>query len=90
MVGGQGIHAGLTSIFECLVLGYAETSAQALRDSTTVSLDGKSYGKIGRLIRDRNNDPELFVPFQNRLKVQDVEENDTESVEEPKKKRGKK
>lgn len=74
MVGGEGIHEGLTSLFECLVYKHATASSQALKESTTISLDGKSYGKIGRLIRDRDSDPEIFIPFMNRLRVQDVEE----------------
>lgn len=87
MIGGEGIHSGLTSMFECLVYDYAESSAQALRDSTTISLDGKSYGKLGRIIRDRYNDPDIFAPFKNRLIAEsiEVEEVDTESIEEPKK-----
>lgn len=90
MVGGEGIHQGLTAMFECLVLEYAESSAQSLKESTTVSLDGKSYGKIGKLIRDRHSNPEVFIDFMNRLKVQEVEELDTESTEEEKPKRKKK
>lgn len=90
MVGGEGIHEGLSALFECLVLDYAESSAQALRDSTTISLDGKSYGKLGKLIRDRHTDPELFIPFMNRLKVQEVEEDDTESIEQDEKPKRKK
>lgn len=67
MVGGEGIHAGLTSVIECLIYGYAESSAQMLKESATISLDGKSYGKMGKLIRDRNSDPEIFIPFKNAL-----------------------
>lgn len=78
MIGGQGIHAGLTAVFECLVLGYAEASAQALRGSTSISLDGVSYGKIDKLIRDRD-DEDLFRAFANRLRVEVVEEVETES-----------
>lgn len=89
VIGGQGIHAGLTAVFECLILGYAEASAQALRDSTSISLDGMSYGKISKLIRDRNDD-ELFKAFHNRLRVETVVEDDTESTPEPKKKGKKK
>jgi len=90
MVGGEGVHKGLTAMFECLVYDYAESSAQSLRDSTTITLDGKSYGKIGRIIRDRKDD-EMFVPFLNALKANAiVDEDDTESIPEPKKKRGKK
>lgn len=67
MVGGEGIHAGLTSVIECLIYGYAESSAQMLKESATISIDGKSVGKLGKLIRDRNSDPEIFIPFKNAL-----------------------
>lgn len=84
MIGGQGIHAGLTAVFENLVLGYAEASAQALRDSTSITLDGVNYGKISKLIRDRD-DEDLFKPFMNRLRVEVVEEDDTVSKKGKKK-----
>jgi len=78
MVGGEGIHSGLTSIIECLIYGYAEASAAKLSESTTISLDGKSYGKLGKIIRDRKDD-ELFVPFQNSLRASSIVVDDTES-----------
>lgn len=84
MIGGQGIHAGLTAVFECLMLGYAEASAQALRDSTSITLDNVNYGKISKLIRDRD-DEDLFKPFHNRLRVEVVEEEDTVSKKGKKK-----
>jgi len=87
MVGGVGIHQGLTSVFECLIYEYAESSSQALKDSTTISLDGKSFGKLGRMIRDRDSDPEIFIPFMNRLKVQEVDTESNEDEEEPKSKK---
>lgn len=85
IIGGEGIHGGLTSLFECLIMGYAESSSKAIKDTSTISLDGKSYGKLGRIIRDRADD-EMLRAFQNRLKVEMVEEqDDTESTETPKK-----
>jgi len=74
MIGGEGIHAGLTAMMECLILGKAESSAKTLSETSTISLDGTSYGKLGKIIRDRKDD-EMFKAFRNALKVQ----NDTES-----------
>lgn len=87
MVGGEGIHEGLTAIMECLLYGYAESSAQSIKESATISLDGKSYGKWGQIIRKRHDDPEMFIPFINRLKVQDVEVEEETEDEEPKRKK---
>jgi hypothetical protein len=88
MVGGEGIHQGLTAIIECLIYGHAESSAQSIKESATISLDEKTYGKWGHLIHKRHDDPDMFIPFINRLKVQDVEvEEDETEVEEPKKKK---
>lgn len=77
MVGGEGIHAGLTSMMECLLYGYAKSSAQSLKESATISLDGTSYGKLGKIIRDRSDD-DVFVPFKNALKsnIIDTKSND--------------
>jgi RecA/RadA recombinase len=75
LVGGEGIHAGLTAIMECLILGKAESSAKTLSETATISLDGTSYGKLGKIIRDRKDD-ELFKAFRNALKI------DTESSED--------
>lgn len=74
LVGGEGIHAGLTAMMECLILGKAESSAKTLSETSTISLDGTSYGKLGKIIRDRKDD-EMFKAFRNALKI------DTESEE---------
>lgn len=77
LVGGEGIHAGLTAMIECLIFGLAESSAKSLTETSTISIDGASMGKLGKIIRDRK-DEEIFVPFRNALKAQS---NDTESTE---------
>lgn len=80
MIGGEGIHQGLTSMFECLIYGYATSSAQALKGSATISLDGTSYGKLDKILRDRDSID--FKPFTNALKAgQAEEEEDLESEE---------
>ena len=91
IIAGEGIHVGLSALWDCVIAGHATLSAKSIKDSVVVNMDGVSYGKMRGLIADRNN-PELFVPFINRLREveepSDVEED--ESEEEPKKKRGKK
>lgn len=73
MQGGEGIHVGLTAMWDCILGGVAKLSAKAVKDSNTVSLDGTSYGKLGYIIEHRHDDPEFFVPFQNALRENDVE-----------------
>lgn len=91
MVGGEGLHGGLTAMVECLIMGYADISSKKFTETATISLDGKSYGKVKNILRDRA-DNDMFVAFQNRLRVEMVEEDDdTESIEiEDKPKRKKK
>lgn len=72
MIGGEGMHQGLTAMFECLIYGLASSSAKALKESAAISLDGVSYGKLGKIIRDRDNID--FTPFTNALKASVVEE----------------
>jgi RecA/RadA recombinase len=81
MVGGEGAHLGLTSVFENLVYGYAISSSQSIKETSTVTLDGKSYGKIGYMIEHRD-DADLFKDFQNRLLASEVTSSQTEETEE--------
>lgn len=60
VIGGQGVHAGLTAVFECVNLGLAEVERKTIR------MDGKSYGKIANLITNWK-DESLFAPFYNSL-----------------------
>lgn len=81
MVAGEGIHTGLTAVWDCIVKGLATSSAANIKETSTISLDGKSYGKLKHIIENRKDD-EMFVPFQNALKVESVESTDMETEEE--------
>ena len=81
MVAGEGIHTGLTAVWDCIVKGLATSSAANIKETSTISLDGKSYGKLRNIIDNRKDD-EMFVPFQNALKVESVESTDMETEEE--------
>lgn len=74
IVAGEGIHVGLTALWDCVLAGHATLSAKSIKDSVVVSLDGDSFGKFRTIFADRDN-KELFAPFINKLR----EENDTES-----------
>lgn len=91
LVDGEGIHLGLSAMWDCIVAGYAELSSKKPTDGTTVSMDGQSFGKLGILVRDRNSEPQKFVPFINKLKEMSLtqsqlEEDEEEEDEKPKKK----
>lgn len=73
MMGGEGVHVGLTALFDCVLGGVAKLSAKAVKESCTVSLDGKSYGKLGYIIEHRHDDPDFFTPFHNALRENDIE-----------------
>lgn len=79
---GQGIHRGMTNLFECLMTGDASASAETLKQGTTIKMDGTSYGKIGDILGDRLNDLEFFKPFLDKRVSTDSgikeEENATE------------
>lgn len=82
MMGGEGIHVGMTALFDCVLGGLAKVSAKAVKESATVSLDGKSYGKLGYILEHRNDDPDFFTPFHNALRENDVEYEESEEEEE--------
>ena len=90
LVGGEGIHVGLTAMWECLRNEIATLSAASFAEGTKVSMDGVEFGKLGNIIKNRNEEPEMFVPFINALRSESVETpmDESEEVEdnEPKKK----
>jgi len=81
MVAGEGLHKGLSAMFDCLIYEYAELSR-------TVKMDGESYGTIKSFIENRDN-TELFVPFENKLRSietkrqADTDDEEYEYVQEP-------
>lgn len=92
-IGGQGIHRGLSAVFDCVSAGKAEIERNVVR------MDGQSYGKVARMI-ETHQDTEQFAPFINALQ-DDEEIEQTEKglvsaadlvakMEEPKKKGRKK
>jgi RecA/RadA recombinase len=98
ILGGQGIHVGMTALWDCVMAGHADLSAKSIKDSVGVSMDGTSFGKFRSILQEKNN-PEFFVPFINKLRENVVEEivdlgngysEVVEVEEETPKKRGKK
>jgi len=75
MVAGEGLHHGLSALFDCLLYEYAELSRN-------VKMDGQTYGTLKNFVENRN-DSELFEPFINKLASIETSGNisDEESVE---------
>lgn len=80
MVAGEGIHLGLTALWDCIMEGSAELSAKKVTEATTITMDGQNFGKLGVIIRNRH-EKEQFIPFMNKLKELDTP--DTLSPSEP-------
>jgi RecA/RadA recombinase len=89
LVGGEGIHVGLTAMWECLRNEFAELSAASFAEGTKVSMDGIQFGKLGQIIKNRNEDSEMFVPFINRMRSESLETVVEEEIEEDEPKKGK-
>lgn len=61
VLAGEGVHAGMTAVMDCIDLKIA-------KKERTVELDGKSYGYLKNLIGYAGmGDPEPFLPFQAAL-----------------------
>lgn len=61
MVAGEGLHKGLSALFDCLIFEHAELNR-------TIKMDDENYGNLKSYIDNRDDD-ELFIPFQNKLKT---------------------
>jgi len=90
IIAGEGIHVGLTALWDCVIAGHATLSAKSIKDSVGIEMDGINYGKFRTVFQERNN-KEFFAPFVNSLRENDTVSIESEEVEEetPKKKRGK-
>lgn len=59
---GQGVHVGLTALHDCL------SYELAAKDNGRISMGGKSYGFLSKMIEEQWNDPELYQPFIEKTK----------------------
>jgi RecA/RadA recombinase len=60
MIMGEGLHKGLSALWDCLIYKYADLNR-------TVKMDDVEYGTMKSFIDNRDKD-ELFEPFINKLK----------------------
>lgn len=67
VIGGIGIHVGLTAMYDCLTYGLAEEVKGA-----KVSIDGQVLGSI-RSFHESWQDPSIFDPFIQALKEHEEE-----------------
>lgn len=93
LIGGEGMHHGLSSIFDCVMYDYAKI------ENGILSMEGQKFGRIKSIIKNRDHEKDVFIPFVNRLIREnivvedDTVSNEPESKEEPNlepKKRGRK
>lgn len=56
---GKGVHIGLTAVFDCIGYEFAAKEKQ----TGVITMGGKSYGRLSRMIEEKWDDPELFQPF---------------------------
>jgi len=73
LVNGEGIHIGLSALWDCVLAGHASLSAKAIKDSVQISMDGQDFGKFRSILKEKDN-PEFFVPFVNMLRQEPDEE----------------
>lgn len=74
-IGGQGVHRGMSAVFDCVSAGLAEIERNVVR------MDGQSYGKVARMI-ETWQDEDQFAPFLNALKATQVRHHEEETEEE--------
>lgn len=81
IIAGEGIHVGLTALWDCVLAGHATLSAKSIKDSVGVSMDGQSFGKMRAILKEKDN-PEFFVPFVNALRQNNDVSTEEETEEE--------
>jgi len=67
--GGQGVHVGMSALIDCLATGLAE-----VKTGGKVVMDGQDFGTLKKIVANKKDDKDFFVPFQNALKVETVED----------------
>lgn len=67
--GGQGVHVGMSALIDCLAAGLAE-----VKTGGKVVMDGQDFGTLKKIVANKKDDKEFFIPFQNALKVETVED----------------
>lgn len=70
MIMGEGLHKGLSALYDCLIYGHASLDRK-------VKMDGQEFYTMKKFIRDRD-DESLFIPFQNKLKSLEFEDKSIE------------
>jgi len=77
MIMGEGLHKGLSALYDCLVEGHAELTRNR------VIMNEQDLGHIKMFVKKRD-DEDRFIPFYNMLKAVDIraEKDDPDEVEE--------
>jgi hypothetical protein len=75
MIMGEGLHLGLSAMYDCLISEYATLQRNR------VIMDEKDYGHIKMLVKKRH-DTERFKVFHNRLKAATIQEEKDDDEDE--------
>lgn len=72
LYGGHGAHVGMSALIDCLASGLATIK------SGKVVMDGEDFGNLKKIVSTKKDDKEFFIPFQNALKVETVQPEESE------------
>ena len=68
MIGGQGIHDGLTALFDCVKLKLLKVGGTTIKSMTvTMKNTGEAFGKVYDIVQER--DEFDFSPFHDAIKA---------------------
>jgi len=71
--GGKGVHVGMSAVIDCLASGLAE-----VKSGGKVVMDGQDFGLLSKIVSNKADDREFFVPFHNALRVETIQETEEE------------
>jgi len=84
MLGGQGIHDGLTALFDCVKLKLVKVGGTTIKSMTvTMKKTGEVFGKVYEIVKER--DEFDFSPFHDAIKAHQLSaEDDALAIERAK------
>lgn len=68
--GGWGVHVGMSALIDCLATGLAKVKAGK------VVMNDQDFGNLKKIIDNKRDEPDFFLPFINELRVPTNAESD--------------
>lgn len=65
MMAGEGLHPGISAMWDCILHDYAEYGR-------SIKMDGETFGSAKKLIENEKDNPEVWLPFINKLREVDA------------------